>query len=87
MLLLSGAARYMTSAGGVPMQLYSHRSLVTSIAHFLYNCAKKVCKSFSAADALIAAARPPLSGIRMGRSSLLKSVILPTLLRRVGQHG
>ena len=53
-LLLSDAARYMTAAGSLLMQLYPRLSHVTCIAHLLHNCAEKVWNSFGAVDTLIA---------------------------------
>lgn len=53
-LLLSDAARYMTSAGSTLKKLYPNLFHVTCIAHLLHNCALQIRSYYSDIDNLIA---------------------------------
>ena len=52
-LLLSDAARYMTTAGNLLKKLYPKLFRVTCMAHLIHNCAMEVRGNFPAVDELI----------------------------------
>ena len=54
LLLISDAARYMTSAGSILKSLYPNLNRVTCVSHLMHNCAMKVRASFPDVDRVIA---------------------------------
>lgn len=54
LLLISDAARYMTSAGSVLKTMYPNLFHITCTAHLLHNCAMKIQSFFKDIDSVIA---------------------------------
>ena len=57
LLLISDAARYMTSAAKTLRSLFPHLLHVTCVSHLLHNCAMIIKAKYPAADNVIAAVK------------------------------
>ena len=68
--LLSDTARYMTSCTAALKLLYPRLCHVTSMAHFLHNCAEKVGNHFQQVDILIAKVKAMTAKNKIRRNKL-----------------